>query len=157
MAKVKDCMIWSTRLLPNIVLHGTSLNLVLQSECLTSSAAMKWVIDYLYPRNFSTEAIPTLDDKVVLITGGCSGLGYEIATQCAVHNARRILILSFPSQRLNEAVQSISEKLTNPQGMMPILNACLTGRASGLDSYRSCRPSFGFSCCWRYPLFNAID
>jgi len=78
---------------------------------------MKWVIDYLYPRNFSIEAVPSLDGKVVLVTGGCSGLGYEIATQCALHNARRILIVSLPSQRLNEAVQAISAKLTNPLGM----------------------------------------
>ena len=99
---------------------------------------MKWVIDYLYPRNFSTEAIPTLNGKVVLVTGGCSGLGYEIATQCAVHNARRILLVSLPSQRLDEAVHRISEKLTNPQGMKPILIISLTARSSGLDSCRSC-------------------
>jgi NAD(P)-dependent dehydrogenase (short-subunit alcohol dehydrogenase family) len=77
---------------------------------------MKWVIDYLYPRNFDAESIPDLDGKVLLITGGCNGLGYEIASQCAVHNAEHIIILSPASPRLDGAVRSISATLSNPKG-----------------------------------------
>jgi NAD(P)-dependent dehydrogenase (short-subunit alcohol dehydrogenase family) len=79
---------------------------------------MKWLIDYFYPRNFSQELIPDLNDKVIIVTGGCAGLGYEIASQCALHNARKIIIASFPSPRLDSAVQSISEKLTNSEGIL---------------------------------------
>jgi len=77
---------------------------------------MKWVIDYLYPRNFAAESIPDLDGKVILITGGCNGLGYEIASQCAIHNGQHIIILSPASARLDDAIRSISAKLSNPKG-----------------------------------------
>jgi NAD(P)-dependent dehydrogenase (short-subunit alcohol dehydrogenase family) len=77
---------------------------------------MKWVIDYLYPRNFDSKSIPSLSGKVILITGGCSGLGYEIASQCALNCALRIIIVSLPSQRLNDAIRSITSKLSNPKG-----------------------------------------
>jgi NAD(P)-dependent dehydrogenase (short-subunit alcohol dehydrogenase family) len=79
---------------------------------------MKWVIDYLYPRNFDHKSIPSLDDKVIVVTGGCSGLGYEIATQCAIHNAKRLIIVSLPSRRLDDAVRSLTEKLTNAKGKL---------------------------------------
>jgi NAD(P)-dependent dehydrogenase (short-subunit alcohol dehydrogenase family) len=78
---------------------------------------MKWIIDYLYPKNFDHSSIPDLDEKVVIVTGGCAGLGYEIATQCALHNAQKIIIVSPPSQRLNEAVEQISAKLKNSNGI----------------------------------------
>ena len=77
---------------------------------------MKWVIDYLFPRNFEAESIPDLDGKVILITGGCSGLGYEIASQCAIHNGEHIIILSPASPRLDDAVRTISGKQSNPKG-----------------------------------------
>jgi NAD(P)-dependent dehydrogenase (short-subunit alcohol dehydrogenase family) len=77
---------------------------------------MKWVIDYLYPRNFDAESIPDLNGKVVLVTGGCNGLGYEIASQCAKHNAEHIIILSPASSRFDNAVRSISANLSNPKG-----------------------------------------
>ena len=78
---------------------------------------MKWIIDYLYPRNFDANSIPDLNGKVVLVTGGCAGLGFEMASQCALHNASTIIILSLLSTRLDNAVMSISAKLTNPNGI----------------------------------------
>jgi len=77
---------------------------------------MKWLVDYLYPRNFDIQSIPDLTGKVILVTGGCSGLGYQVATQCALHNADKIIIVTLPSQRLNDAVQTLTKKLSNPQG-----------------------------------------
>jgi NAD(P)-dependent dehydrogenase (short-subunit alcohol dehydrogenase family) len=77
---------------------------------------MRWLIDYLFPRAFSVDDIPDLTGKVVVITGGCSGIGYEVASQCAFHNARRIIIVSPPSPALDEAIRSVSEKLTNALG-----------------------------------------
>jgi len=77
---------------------------------------MKWIIDYLYPRNFDAQAIPDLNGKVIAVTGSCAGLGYEIASQCAIHNASTIILLSFPSPRLEDAVTTISAKLANPNG-----------------------------------------
>jgi len=78
---------------------------------------MKWIIDYLYPRNFDADSIPDLNGKVIAVTGGCAGLGYEIASQCALHNASTIILLSFPSPRLDDAVTTVSAKLTNPNGL----------------------------------------
>jgi NAD(P)-dependent dehydrogenase (short-subunit alcohol dehydrogenase family) len=80
---------------------------------------MKWIIDYLYPRNFDHSGIPDLDGKVILITGGCSGLGFEVAQQCARHNASKIIIVSLPSPRLEQAVESLTTALTNPHGTLP--------------------------------------
>ena len=77
---------------------------------------MKWVVDYLYPKNFDNKSIPSLNGKVIVITGGCSGLGFEIATQCAANNAEMILIVSPASERLNAALHSLRNKLTNPTG-----------------------------------------
>jgi NAD(P)-dependent dehydrogenase (short-subunit alcohol dehydrogenase family) len=79
---------------------------------------MRWIIDYLFPRSFSVDDIPDLAGKVVVVTGGCSGIGYEVASQCASHNARRIIIVSPPSPALNEAVRSVSKKLTNALGRL---------------------------------------
>jgi NAD(P)-dependent dehydrogenase (short-subunit alcohol dehydrogenase family) len=78
---------------------------------------MKWVVDYLYPKNFDHSDIPDLHGKVVLVTGGCSGLGFEIASQCAGHNAAKLIILSYPSPRLAEAVDKLSKKLSDSQGI----------------------------------------
>lgn len=80
---------------------------------------MRWLIDYLFPRTFSLDDIPDLAGKVVVVTGGCSGIGYEVASQCASHNARRIVIVSPPSPTLDEAVRSISANLTNALGCFP--------------------------------------
>ena len=77
---------------------------------------MKWIIDYLYPRNFDHASIPDLTGKVILITGGCSGLGFEVARQCALHNASKLIIVSLPSARLEEAVKLLTASLTNPEG-----------------------------------------
>jgi NAD(P)-dependent dehydrogenase (short-subunit alcohol dehydrogenase family) len=83
---------------------------------------MKWVVDWLYPKNFDHASIPDLSGKVILVTGGCSGLGYEIASQCASHNAAKIIVLSYPSPRLATAVDSISTKLSAVQGTLPSLS-----------------------------------
>jgi NAD(P)-dependent dehydrogenase (short-subunit alcohol dehydrogenase family) len=80
---------------------------------------MRWLIDYLFPRSFSVDDIPDLAGKVVIVTGGCSGIGYEVARQCASHNARRIIIVSPPSPTLDEAVCSISAKVSNALGHFP--------------------------------------
>ena len=77
---------------------------------------MGWLVNYLFPRIFADKDIPDLAGKVVVITGGCAGIGYEVANQCAVHNARRIIIVSPPSERLDEAVRSVSANLTNTLG-----------------------------------------
>ena len=97
----------------SIFLASATINILFRPYHLP---AMKWVIDYLYPRNFAAESIPDLDGKVILITGGCNGLGYEIASQCAIHNGEHIIILSPASARLEDAVRSISAKLSNPKG-----------------------------------------
>ena len=77
---------------------------------------MGWLVNYLFPRIFADKDIPDLAGKVVIITGGCAGIGYEVARQCALHRARRIIIVSPPSERLDEAVRSISGNLTNALG-----------------------------------------
>jgi NAD(P)-dependent dehydrogenase (short-subunit alcohol dehydrogenase family) len=77
---------------------------------------MKWVVDYLYPKNYDLAAIPDLSGKVILVTGGCSGLGFEIASHCAAQNATKVILLSYPSPRLDNAVKSISTKMSALQG-----------------------------------------
>jgi len=113
---------------------------------------MKWIIDYLYPRNFNHAAIPDLAGKVILITGGCSGLGFEVAKQCALHNASKIIIVSLPSARLEEAVRLLSASLTDPEGNTVRLEVIeLTVRTGNCGSCRSRRFNVRSSCSRRGP------
>ena len=87
---------------------------------------MGWFVNYFFPRIFAHKDIPDLTGKVVIITGGCAGIGYEVARQCALHRARRIIIVSPPSERLDEAVHSISGNLMNALGSFHsrVIHAC---------------------------------
>lgn len=77
---------------------------------------MKWIVDYLYPKNYDHDSIPDLDRKVVIVTGGAAGLGYEVSLQCALHNVKHLIIIDLPSQRLEDAVHTLSAKLVNVKG-----------------------------------------
>ena len=90
-----------------------------------------------------------LKDKVIIITGGCQGLGRAMGEYLAAKGARLALV-DLNQEKLDEAVaackaSNLSCSETNPMGMM----SGWVGRAkSGLPISTSFRS--GAFCSWRY-------
>ncbi|KIW47434.1 uncharacterized protein PV06_00131 [Exophiala oligosperma] len=67
-------------------------------------------------KSFNPEKdIPSLSDKVILVTGGNAGLGKETVLQLAKHNPHKIFLASRTEAKANEAIASIKSSI--PQGV----------------------------------------
>ena len=60
------------------------------------------------------EAIPSLKDKVILVTGGNIGLGKETIHQLAKHNPAKIYMASRTESKARDAIKSINAVLSEP-------------------------------------------
>jgi NAD(P)-dependent dehydrogenase (short-subunit alcohol dehydrogenase family) len=62
----------------------------------------------MYNTRFNPEKdIPDLSGKVIIVTGGSSGLGKESIHQLSKHNPSKIYLDARTSQRGNAAIQEI--------------------------------------------------
>ncbi|KAF2493072.1 retinol dehydrogenase [Lophium mytilinum] len=62
---------------------------------------------------FKAEDIPDLSGKVILVTGGNSGLGAESILQLAKHNPSKIYLAARTEAKANTAIAAIKEKVPN--------------------------------------------
>ncbi|EPE34789.1 NAD(P)-binding Rossmann-fold containing protein [Glarea lozoyensis ATCC 20868] len=81
----------------------------------------------------TTTSIPSLNGKVIAITGGNAGLGYETVLRLAPHNPSHIYILSRNASTTNAAISSIQSQIAN---CCPITHIPLD--LSDLSSVASC-------------------
>ncbi|KAG7127945.1 Short-chain dehydrogenase/reductase like protein [Verticillium longisporum] len=57
--------------------------------------------------------IPNLDGRIILVTGGYSGLGLETVRQLARHNPTRIYVAGRSQERGETAIRKLKETVTN--------------------------------------------
>lgn len=81
--------------------------------------------------------IPDLKDKVILVTGGNSGLGYETVRHLAQHNPARIYLAARSADKGNAAIKQIQESTPNA---CPI--SLLTLDLSSFDSIKAAAKMF---------------
>jgi len=71
-----------------------------------TTAREVWDECYPPPSTFSTSDIPDLTGKVIIVTGGYSGIGYEIVKALLPRNAR-VYIASRDKQKAQEAITEL--------------------------------------------------
>ncbi|KAL6922429.1 hypothetical protein ACHAPO_010851 [Fusarium lateritium] len=77
--------------------------------------------------SFNPEAdIPDLTGKVIIVTGGSSGLGKESALQLAKHNPSTIFITARTEQRGNAAIKEIQDAVPDFKGQIKFLELDLS-------------------------------
>ncbi|RGP60205.1 retinol dehydrogenase [Fusarium sporotrichioides] len=84
--------------------------------------------------------IPDLTGKVIIVTGGSSGLGKESALQLAKHNPSTIFITARTEKRGNTAIKEIQDAVPNFKGQIKFLELDLSSFASikkGADTFLS--------------------
>ena len=64
------------------------------------------------PAFMPDQSIPSLQDKVILVTGGNVGLGKETILQLAKHNPAKIYLASRTESKARDAIRSINEQLS---------------------------------------------
>ncbi|EGU84369.1 hypothetical protein FOPG_18622 [Fusarium oxysporum f. sp. conglutinans race 2 54008] len=74
--------------------------------------------------------IPDLTGKVIIVTGGSSGLGKESALQLAKHNPAAIFITARTEKRGNAAIKEIQDAVPNFKGQIKFLELDLSSFAS---------------------------
>ncbi|KAG8677705.1 hypothetical protein FPOAC2_03868 [Fusarium poae] len=74
--------------------------------------------------------IPDLTGKVIIVTGGSSGLGKESALQLAKHNPSTIFITARTEKRGNAAIKEIQDAVPNFKGQIKFLELDLGSFAS---------------------------
>ncbi|OBT92437.2 hypothetical protein VE01_09566 [Pseudogymnoascus verrucosus] len=74
-----------------------------------------------YSKRFSVDEIPDLSGKVVIITGGASGIGKEAALQLFQHNAK-VYIASRSKTKFDELVKEAQDILDDGGGSKVSLN-----------------------------------
>ncbi|KAL2063694.1 hypothetical protein VTL71DRAFT_5499 [Oculimacula yallundae] len=78
--------------------------------------------------SFTVGDIPNLSGKVILVTGGNSGLGAESVLQLAKHNPSQIYLAARTEAKANTAIATIKEKV--PNASITYLELDLTSFAS---------------------------
>ncbi|QIW99965.1 hypothetical protein AMS68_005483 [Peltaster fructicola] len=82
--------------------------------------------------------IPSLDGKVILVTGGNTGLGQESVLQLAKHNPREIFLAARTPSKAEEAITEIKKAV--PDGKITFLQMDLTSFESikkAADEFKS--------------------
>lgn len=74
--------------------------------------------------------IPDLSGKVIIVTGGSSGLGKESVHQLAKHNPARIFLGARTAKRGNAAIQEIESAVPSMKGRISYLEMDLASFAS---------------------------
>ncbi|KAK4551348.1 hypothetical protein LTR86_011223 [Recurvomyces mirabilis] len=77
---------------------------------------------------FSLEDIPDLSEKVILVTGGNSGLGAESILQLAKHNPSRIYLAARTKSKASRAIEDIERRV--PQAAITFLELDLSSFGS---------------------------
>ncbi|KAF5658549.1 retinol dehydrogenase [Fusarium heterosporum] len=78
----------------------------------------------------SKNDIPDLTGKVIIVTGGSSGLGKESALQLAKHNPAAIFVTARTEKRGNAAVKDIKDAVPDFKGQIKFLELDLSSFAS---------------------------
>lgn len=81
----------------------------------------------MYSNKWTAENIPSLKGKIVIVTGGNSGLGYESAKAMGAHSAKVIVAARNP-EKGKAALQSLKEEA--PEGDFELMNLDLASLAS---------------------------
>ncbi|KUI54386.1 hypothetical protein VP1G_01790 [Cytospora mali] len=89
--------------------------------------------------SFTGSDIPSLEGKVVLITGGNSGLGKQSVLECARHGAKEIWLASRSPEKSDQAIQDIKKEV--PDANIKPLRLDLTS----LESVRNAARTFAQS------------
>ncbi|KAJ8128033.1 hypothetical protein O1611_g5604 [Lasiodiplodia mahajangana] len=87
--------------------------------------------------SFSAADTPDLKDKVIVVTGGNAGLGFEMIRQLAQHNPTRIYLASRSAEKGNAAIQEINKSIPNAA---PI--SLLTLDLSSFESIKAAAKTF---------------
>ncbi|KAI4724762.1 NAD(P)-binding protein [Aureobasidium sp. EXF-10728] len=77
-----------------------------------------------------TKDIPDLSGKVIVVTGGSSGLGKESVHQLAKHNPDKIYLAARTSQRGNAAIEEIVQAVPSARGKIHYLEVDMASFAS---------------------------
>ncbi|KAG5807470.1 hypothetical protein H9Q74_008305 [Fusarium xylarioides] len=85
-------------------------------------------------QDFNSKDIPSLEGKVILVTGATAGLGKESVLQFAHHNPSRIYLCSRNLQKAQLAAQDI--KQTVPSASIRLLHLDLCSFASIKEAAR---------------------
>ncbi|KAJ6133934.1 oxidoreductase [Penicillium sp. IBT 18751x] len=68
------------------------------------------MLDWLFGKSFDPEKdIPSLDGKVILVTGGNAGLGKETILQLAKHHPKEIFLAARTQLKAEDAIQEIKK------------------------------------------------
>ncbi|CAK4031472.1 Hypothetical predicted protein [Lecanosticta acicola] len=72
------------------------------------------MLEWLLGKSFNPEHdIPSLDGKVILVTGGNTGLGKETVLQLAKHNPREIFLAARTPSKAEAAIADVKQQVPN--------------------------------------------
>ncbi|USW48233.1 Putative short-chain dehydrogenase/reductase SDR, NAD(P)-binding domain superfamily [Septoria linicola] len=87
------------------------------------------MLEWLFGKSFNPDKdIPDLSGKVILITGGNTGLGKETVLQLAKHNPKQIFLAARTQSKAEDAIADIKSKV--PNGNVSFIKLDLTSLAS---------------------------
>ncbi|KAF2173157.1 hypothetical protein M409DRAFT_17103 [Zasmidium cellare ATCC 36951] len=91
------------------------------------------MLEWLFGKSFDPEKeIPSLEGKVILITGGNTGLGKETVLQLAKHNPKEIYLAARTPSKAEAAIEEVKKAV--PNGNISYLKLDLTSFASVKDA-----------------------
>ena len=104
-----------TTIKPQARLHETIVVLIpnLHHHIVSNQSYFSEVFN-MSPSSNPNEFIPSLKDKVILVTGGNIGLGKETILQLAKHKPAKIYMASRTESKARDAIKSINAQLKEP-------------------------------------------